>query len=116
MSLEAIGLIERAAVLLRQRGMSRDETYAGSGRPGQRSEFAARVQPMRSRVVESEDLNPIGILRTIARRKFMLIGSTLLFLGAAAAVIFTITPLYIAETLVLVGNRDPGVTRIELNV
>src|SRR5258708_7782946 len=106
MSDEALGLIERAAGLLGQRRMSQDKVSAGSKTPGQLSEFDARVYPVPSGVVEHEDVSPGGILREIWRYKLTLIVSTLLFIAVAAAVIFMITPLYVPEALIVVGNRE----------
>lgn len=124
MSHEASELIERAAALLGSRKMSEGAINTENERPDQplgldahvQPEFGPRSQPMSSSIDESEDVHPTSILRTMRRRKFTLIGSTLLFLAAAAAVIFSMKPLYLAEAAVLVGNREPSVTRIELKI
>jgi capsular exopolysaccharide synthesis family protein len=124
MSRENSKLIERAGALLDQRKISRGASNAENERPGQppaldarvRSEFEARPQPIPSSIDESEDVHPAGILNTIARRKFTLIGTTLLLLTAAVAAIFSMKPLYLAEAAVLVGNREPSVTRIQLKI
>jgi polysaccharide biosynthesis transport protein len=117
-------LIERAAALLVQGKIAQGASNTESDRPGQppdlesrvRAEFDARRQPTSSSIHESEDVHPRDVLNTIARRKFTLIGATLLFLAAAALVIFSMRPLYLAEATVLVGNREPSVTRIQLKI
>jgi succinoglycan biosynthesis transport protein ExoP len=117
-------LIERAAALLGQGKIVQGVSDAENERPGQppdlaarvRAEFDARPPPTSSSINESEDVHLAGVLNTIARRKFTLLGATLLFLAAAAAVIFSMKPLYLAEAAVLVGNREPSVTRIQLKI
>jgi polysaccharide biosynthesis transport protein len=118
-------LIERAAALLGQGKIVQGVSDAENERPGQppdlaarvRAEFDARPPPTSSSINESEDVHLAGVLNTIARRKFTLLGATLLFLAAAAAVIFSMKPLYLAEAAVLVGNREPNITRsIQLKI
>jgi len=124
MSHENSELIERAAALLVQGKIAQSATNAGSDRPGQppdlergvRAEFDVRPQPNSPSINESEDVHPANVLNTLARRKFTLIGATLLFLAAAALVIFSMKPLYLAEAAVLVGNREPNIARIQLKI
>jgi succinoglycan biosynthesis transport protein ExoP len=113
MSDDALGLIERAAGLLGQRRMSHDAAHAGNRPPDQLPPLDARVYPIPSDIVESDDLNPGGILRAIWRYKVTFIVSTLLFIAVATVVIFTITPLYIPEALVVVGNREATVPQLK---
>src|SRR5215472_15084505 len=124
MSHENSELIERAAALLVKGKIAHRATNAGSDRPGQppdlergvRAEFDVRPQPNSPSINESEDVHPANVLNTLARRKFTLIGATLLFLAAAALVIFSMNPLYLAEAAVLVGNREPNIARIQLKI
>jgi uncharacterized protein involved in exopolysaccharide biosynthesis/cellulose biosynthesis protein BcsQ len=125
MSHEYSELIERAAALLQgQRKFSHGSSNAENERPVQPPELGGRAPPgldARSQrqsyiIEEHEGSDPASILRTIRRRKFTLIGSTLVLLAAAAAVIFSMKPLFLAEAAVLVGNREPSVTGIQLKV
>jgi capsular exopolysaccharide synthesis family protein len=125
MSHENSELIERAAaLLLGQRKLSHGASHAENECPVEPPELEwhtppaldARSQPKSYIIEESEDSDPASILRAIRRRRFTLIGSTLLLLAAAAAVIFSMKPLYLAEAAVLVGNREPSVTRIQLKI
>jgi polysaccharide biosynthesis transport protein len=135
MSHETERVIERAGVLLARRAAAHDESHEQSGphsgreraagsehksgdrrpmgienRPsGQLSDFMAPTYSAAVGIVESEDVSPRYILRALRRYKFTLIGSTLLFILVAAVGIFMITPLYVSEALVVVGNREATV-------
>jgi polysaccharide biosynthesis transport protein len=125
MSHENSELIERAAALLLSQGkLSHGAGNAENERPVQPPELKGRAPPgldapsqRKSYIIEeNENSDPASALRTIRRRKFTFIGSALLLLAAAAAVIFSMKPLYLAEAAVLVGNREPSVTRIQLKI
>ena len=105
---EPIGLIGRAGAHLSWRELPQH--------PKGFSDVDSVVQPIPAGIVENEDASPMNLVRTLRRRKYTLIASTLLFFGAAAFVIYSMVPIYVGEALVVVGNRGPGIDRIELRV
>jgi uncharacterized protein involved in exopolysaccharide biosynthesis/Mrp family chromosome partitioning ATPase len=129
MTQKADGLIERAAAFLPQRdapaasapgrpsgnagadASPQNERFAETRPHGQVPGFDTLVEPVPSDPVEGEDYNTIHLLRTVLRYKITLILSTLLFTIAAATIIFNLTPLYVAEALVVIGNREASVTQ-----
>lgn len=112
MSDEALGLIQRAAGLLSQKSLPNRGAFE-QGRP--RDEFeepGAVVEPLPSGTIDNEDVSPAGIFRVAWRYKFTLIGTTLLLLAVAAAVILAMPPVYIPEALVVIGNREASVPKL----
>ena len=113
MSNEAIGLIERAATLLRRPGLPQDEAFPGPRAAAWQSGFESYPQPEPRPIIENEDVDPTSLFRRLWRRKFTLAGSTLLLLAVAAAAIYSLTPSYVAEALVVVGNGGPSIAADE---
>jgi polysaccharide biosynthesis transport protein len=118
MSDEALGLIQRAAGLLRQG----PTPNAGAFPQGKHhhDEFVTpnfvassdQVGLSGSGTIENEDVSPAGILRVAWRYKYTLVGTTLLLTVVAAAVILAMPAVYVPEALVVIGNREASAPQL----
>jgi capsular exopolysaccharide synthesis family protein len=67
---------------------------------------------MPSATIENENASPADLFRVAWRYKYTLIGTTLLLMAAAAAVIRAIPPVFVPEALVVIGNREASVPQL----
>jgi succinoglycan biosynthesis transport protein ExoP len=62
--------------------------------------------------IENENVSPAGVFRVAWRYKYTLIGTTLLLMAAAAAVIGAMPRVFVPEALVVIGNREATVPQL----
>ena len=112
MSEEALGLIERAAGLLSQKAPADGGVVAQSRDRKEFTEPEATIGQMPSVTIENENVSPAGVFRVAWRYKYTLIGTTLLLMTAAAAVIGAMPRVFVPEALVVIGNREATVPQL----
>lgn len=108
MSDEAPKLVQRAAGLLHQK----PPPDHGDGVFDKNWESDAVVDPRPFATLDNEEVSPAGIFRVAWRYKFTLIGTTLLLIALAAAVILPMPAIYAPEALVVVGNREASLPQL----